>query len=233
MGLRRELTDGAPMSAVVQVMKTSISEFSEADQNVESLQVSVVKSVEDSNLPSLDMQNTVEQYITGLALILAQWVENTSASAGKSRSRSRNLNGFYSPRAPSINIKQYLERIQRFFVCSDECFVLVLVYISRVAKREPLMTICDLSVHRVVFLAMMLATKVHDDKSYSNGYYAKVGGLPVKEVNALEQKFIHMLDWKLNVQPNEYQLYHSFVCQAANRGISIEELRHSEPEPEP
>lgn len=222
------------MSTVVQVMKTSVSQtLSAADQNVESLQVSVAKSVEDSNLPSLDVQNTVEQFVTGLALILAQWVENTSASAGKSRPGSRKLIGFYSPRAPSISIKQYLERIQRFFVCSDECFVLVLVYISRAVKREPAMTICDLSVHRVLFLAMMLAAKVHDDKSYSNSYYAKVGGLPVKEVNALEHRFLEMLDWKLVVQPNEYQLYQNFVCQAANRGISLEELRHSEPEPEP
>lgn len=235
-------TGEVPRHVNTQIMKTSVivestnaadKNFDEnietADQNVDPNRISA--KLVDVECTQLDKQETLPQvdvFISGLSLILLQWVENTPLSAVKSCEGD-----FYSRRPPAISIKLYLERMHRFFACSDECFVLALVYISRVVKRAPSISICRLSVHRVVFLAMVLAAKVHDDLSYSNRFYAKVGGLPTQEVNALELQFLKLLDWKLNVRPNEYELYHSFVCQAASRGATYQELCKVEPEPEP
>jgi len=179
--------------------------------------------------PGMTEIDAGEQFIAGLELIMLKWVE---AGAAKADSKSRKATGFHSLRAPSMSLKLYLQRIKNFFDCSDECFILALVFISRVTKKVPSMTICDVSVHRMTFFAMMMAAKIHDDLSYSNGYYAKVGGLPLKEVNILELEFLKMLDYKTFVQPNEYEMYHSFVCQAAKRGES-KPAPHAEPEPEP
>jgi len=111
---------------------------------------------------------------------------------------------FCSSKVPLISIKDYLKRIHHYFQCSDECIVLAFVYLDRLNKKDPAM-VCELTKHRLLFLAMMLATKVHMDAWYADSYYAKVGGVPVKEVNALELEFLKMLDWRTFVCPEKYQ----------------------------
>jgi hypothetical protein len=60
----------------------------------------------------------------------------------------------------------------------------------------------------------MLAVKFFDDVYYSNAYYAKVGGIRTKEVNALETQFLRLIDWRLHVSPKEYDQYRNHVYQA-------------------
>jgi len=82
----------------------------------------------------------------------------------------------------------------------------------------------------------MLAAKFHDDAYYSNAYYAKVGGLTLREINLLEAKMLQMLNWKALVEVEEYQLYMHAVCQATRPPVSEQACRphsHKEKEPEP
>jgi len=163
-----------------------------------------------------------DQFIDGLDIVLTQRVVERTAAIGKSQKETE----FHSLRPPSISIKHYLRRIQHFFVCSPECFVLALVYINRAGKMDSLMQACDLNVHRLLFFAMIVATKSHDDEYYKNSYYAKVGGMPLAEVNALEVKFLKTLDWNTFVTLEEYQLHHNILCP-------VKTSRGGEPEPEP
>jgi len=171
------------------------------------------------------------QFITGLGLVLTRWVEATS-SASADETAKRRATHFHSVRAPSMSVKDYLARIHKYFVCSDECYVLALIYIDRLGKIDPAMTVCNLSVHRLLVIAVMVAAKFHDDIYYSNNYYAKVGGLTLKEVNALEAKMLTLVDWHVYVGPEEYELYHGLVCQATSLNSSQIRLQ-KEPEPEP
>jgi hypothetical protein len=182
--------------------------------------------VEDADADKLqEPGEQLDKLIDGLALILNKWSESPS-SAIKTESR------FYSARPPRISIKDYLSRMRQFFICSDACFVLGLVYITRVVNKNSKVSVCAHSAHRLSFVAMMLAAKVHEDVAYSNGYYAKVGGLPAKEVNLLEIEFLKSLDWRTSVTPNEYNHYQRFVCEAASRGVVAQLAPHEEPEPE-
>lgn len=149
-----------------------------------------------------------EHFIVGLGHVLARWVEHTSSKNDPKATH------FHSVRRPAMSIKDYLRRIHKYFMCSDESYVLALVFIDRIGNTDPSLTVCDLNVHRLLFIAVMVAVKFHDDVYYSNAYYSKVGGLSLKEVNALEAKFITLLDWHLFVGPEEYQLYHNLVCDA-------------------
>merc|ERR1712216_1092466 len=97
---------------------------------------------------------------------------------------------------------------------SDECFVIALVYIDRLSKMESNVTVCDLTIHRLLLITVMTAAKFQDDVYYSNKYYAKVGGIRLKEVNALEAFLLKLLDWKMCVTPQEYELYHKLVYQS-------------------
>lgn len=155
---------------------------------------------------------TGDMLVNGLECILTRWVGHEVTTASEVQKKS----GFFSPRQPRISLKTYLRHhIQKHCKCSDECFVLALVYISRITKMEPSITVCKLSVHRLLFFAVLLAIKFHDDERYSNRYYAKVGGMPIKEVNMLELNFLKFLHWKTVVQPDEYAFHLRLILQAS------------------
>jgi len=198
------------------------------------MKISISGDTSISNIKKVDVETAEtagEQLIRGFELIVTKMVETSAMDADKSQQTCES--GLYSHRAPSISIKKYLERIHHFFSCSDECFTLALVFINRICKRRPEMTVCDRSVHRMLFFSMILAAKVHDDVSYKNSYYAKVGGLETTEVNATELEFMKLLDWKTFVGTQEYNLYHGFLFQAANHGVPMQTPPVVEPEREP
>lgn len=134
---------------------------------------------------------------------------------------------FHAIRAPNLSIHDYLRRIAKYFQCSNECFVLCLVYIDRIVKRHPEFTICNLNIHRLLVTSIMLAVKFFDDVYYSNAYYAKVGGVKTKEVNALEAQFLHLIDWCLHVTPQEYDQYRNQVFSAVSGGGAVGDAQPS------
>jgi len=51
------------------------------------------------------------------------------------------LRVFYSSRAPDVSIEDYVLRLWKYFQCSEECFVVALVYLDRVKKACPFLRI--------------------------------------------------------------------------------------------
>jgi len=122
---------------------------------------------------------------------------------------------FHALRAPAISIRQYLERIHKYASCSKECFVLGLVYIDRLVRRDGLLP-TDLCVHRIVITAILLAAKFFDDAYYNNAYYARVGGVLASELNALECEFLFRIDFSLRVTPEEFHKYRTELLSHAS-----------------
>jgi len=219
--------------AAIQVMKalSTADTPSAEDQNL--------GSSHDANakLPTMDKigasyfsgARAGHPFMDGLERLLTQRIGDKSPFVSKSLKTS----GFFSPRAPSISLKNYLNLCLQHFHCSTECYVLALIYINRITKTEPGIAVCSLNVHRLLFLSLLLATKFQDDRCYSNKYYARLGGLPVEEVNMLEVKFLKMLDWKAKVEPQEYHFYHGLICQASEHEGPLPTAPLDEPEAEP
>lgn len=134
--------------------------------------------------------------------------------------QNEKLTCFHCKFPPSVTIGDYLTRIKRFFNCSVECYVAGLIYIDRLLKLRPHVVFSPMSCHRLVCVSMVAAAKFHEDFFYSNKFYAKVGGLPLQELNALEVRFLQMLDWRLDIRPHEYALYLEIVCQAGAQSSS-------------
>lgn len=63
----------------------------------------------------------------------------------------------------------------------------------------------------------MLAAKFFDDKYFNNLYYAKVGGVPNKEINSLEVEFLFLINFSLHVDEDMYfRYYNELVNHAIN-----------------
>jgi len=152
------------------------------------------------------------EVVAGLAIAL----ERMAALA----TETETLTNFHCVRPPSMSIRDYVERIRKFFGCSIESYVLGLVYIDRLVKRHPDVVISKLSCHRLLITSMMLAAKFQDDVFYTNTFYAKVGGLKLDELNVLEQKMLELLDYRLLVPPSEFELYRRILCRAVGAAPS-------------
>eukprot|EP00401_Gymnodinium_catenatum_P020198 CAMPEP_0117515044 /NCGR_PEP_ID=MMETSP0784-20121206/30378_1 /TAXON_ID=39447 /ORGANISM="" /LENGTH=275 /DNA_ID=CAMNT_0005310851 /DNA_START=95 /DNA_END=922 /DNA_ORIENTATION=+ len=165
--------------------------------------------------PSQHVGIAGESFVTALANVLT----HLASLAG----RPQRVTRFHAIRAPQLSVHDYLMRISTYFQCSDECFVLGLVYIDRIVKLHPEFTISNLNIHRLLVTSVMLAAKFFDDVYYSNSYYAKVGGVRTQELNALEALFLRLIEWRLHVLPEEYDSYRLHVLTAVSGKTPVSE----------
>lgn len=77
------------------------------------------------------------------------------------------------------------------------------------------------NVHRLLIAGVTAASKFFSDVFYTNSRYAKVGGLPVHELNQLELQFLLLNDFKLVIPLAELQSYADQLLVYATRHGAI------------
>ncbi|KAG5520060.1 hypothetical protein PMAC_001136 [Pneumocystis sp. 'macacae'] len=131
------------------------------------------------------------------------------------------LLSFHARNIPSISIHAYLIRILKYCPTTNEVFLSLLVYFDRMSKQsnsklsrissrnEPIPTfaIDSYNIHRLIIAGITVASKFFSDIFYTNSRYAKVGGLPLSELNHLELQFLLMNDFRLMIPLKEMQQY--------------------------
>jgi hypothetical protein len=122
---------------------------------------------------------------------------------------------FHASRAPNITIESYLERIAKYSNCSEECFVLALIYIDRLIRKNGTFLVNSLNVHRLMITSIMLGAKFFDDQYFNNAYFGKVGGVSCKEINLLEIEFLFMINFNLFVETELFETYNQRLLSHA------------------
>ncbi len=93
------------------------------------------------------------------------------------------------------------------------CLLITLHYIDQISVRMPAFVLSSLTCHRFVITSICVSSKCLCDVFHSNSVYAKVGGIPVTELNVLEREFLRMIDWNLTVSllvlPSTHPTSHS------------------------
>lgn len=119
---------------------------------------------------------------------------------------------FHAVQPPQVSVQDYLVRLQKYFHCSNENFILAFVYLDRVITINPdQLKISTYIIHRLIVTALVISAKYHDDIYYSNTYYAKVAGVSAAEMNHLEAHFLHLLNWNVHVSSHEYSRYREII----------------------
>ncbi|KAF9910145.1 hypothetical protein EC991_007277 [Linnemannia zychae] len=122
---------------------------------------------------------------------------------------------FHARSIPSISINAYLTRILKYCPCANECFLSLLVYFDRMARNVEEITggegrqfsIDSYNIHRLIIAGIMVSAKYFSDVFFTNSRYAKVGGLPVSELNQLEVEFLTLNNFALAISIEELQTY--------------------------
>jgi hypothetical protein len=116
---------------------------------------------------------------------------------------------FYT-QEPSISIYDYLDRIQKYLNVNNSTIILSLIYIDRICKEKGI-KLRKNNIHRILFTSIVLSIKYNEDKFCKNSFYAKVGGISVKELTKLENAFLKLIEFKLFVSDDLFQKYYSYL----------------------
>lgn len=110
------------------------------------------------------------------------------------------LTRFHSRAPPTINIVDYLTRIERYTNVEAAVLLILLPYVDKVCSRWTTFTVNSLSVHRFVIAGVSVGSKALSDSFCTNGRYARVGGVSLAEMCLLEKEFCEAIDWRLTVR---------------------------------
>ncbi|KAH9853955.1 cyclin-domain-containing protein [Lenzites betulinus] len=152
----------------------------------------------------------------------------TLTSASRHALSTTSSLAFHARNVPTIALEAYLTRIQKYCPASNEVFLSLLVYFDRMMKLAKetcgkVFAIDLYNVHRLVIAGVTVASKFFSDVFYTNSRYAKVGGLPLTELNQLELQFLLLNDFHLMISQDDIQFYASKLAQQSQipSGVSL------------
>ena len=140
---------------------------------------------------------------------------------------------FHAAKPPKITLSQYFARIRRYCQTPSPILIVSLIYLYRVIASCGKSFVNKNTIHRLVMLSVVVACKFCDDFLQTNSFYARVGGVPLNELNALEVEFLALLDFDLNVGEPEYLGFEKFVRLAAQANAPVPACEASSPTPTP
>ncbi|KAI9340737.1 cyclin-domain-containing protein [Pilaira anomala] len=114
---------------------------------------------------------------------------------------------FHSRAVPNITVLSYLTRIHKFAPFTNEALLSILIYFDSITKLENGFTINSYNIHRLLITSLVVASKFTSDVFYANSRYAKVGGIPLRELNQLELEFLFLINFQLHIKLPELQDY--------------------------
>lgn len=162
-----------------------------------------------------------------ISRILKRIIANISSSTSQT-AKSTNLleSCFDSVHIPKVSLHDYLHRINYYAKCSDSCFVLAFIYIDRLLQKNPCFVLKVNNIHRLFLTALVLAIKYNDDVYYDNAVYARIGGVPLAEINFLETSLLSLLKFNLYVSP---QLFFEYARELESQHKKIMNREIEEP----
>jgi len=83
------------------------------------------------------------------------------------------------------------------------------------------------NIHRLVIAGVTCASKFFSDVFYTNSRYAKVGGLPLVELNHLELQFLLLNDFRLAVPLEEMEAYGTMLVEFYAREVAEQHDRQT------
>ncbi|KAM5451196.1 cyclin-like protein interacting with PHO85 [Microsporum audouinii] len=84
------------------------------------------------------------------------------------------------------------------------------------------------NIHRLVIAGVTCASKFFSDVFYTNSRYAKVGGLPLIELNHLELQFLLLNDFRLAVPVEELEAYGTMLVQFYARELVAQQQQQQQ-----
>ncbi|KAK6360797.1 hypothetical protein TWF730_006919 [Orbilia blumenaviensis] len=138
------------------------------------------------------------------------------------------LTRFHSRAPPTITITDYLHRIALHTTLEPSTLLSMVYYIDLLSNHYPAFTISSLTVHRFLITAATVSSKGLCDSFCTNTFYARVGGISLRELNVLELEFLNRVGWRIVPQVDVLREYYMSLVRRMGDGWGFEESPESE-----
>jgi hypothetical protein len=108
---------------------------------------------------------------------------------------------------PNISVSDYIIRWQKYADINDDVLIIANIILDKYIKCTN-NKITPNRIHRLLLAILLIASKIYEDISFSNSYYAYIGGVSLKEINFLEKSILEDLDWNVYVFNDEISKYY-------------------------
>lgn len=129
--------------------------------------------------------------------------------------------------APKISLFAYIERIVLYInswvdakgkkeekpyagmSAGLRALIIAIIYLDRLSQKRrtngsPIAIVNKMTIHRLMLISMMVATKFAEDAPLCSKYMSKVGGIPTNEINQSELAFVKTLEYELFISEREF-----------------------------
>ncbi|EGX45408.1 hypothetical protein AOL_s00169g14 [Orbilia oligospora ATCC 24927] len=138
------------------------------------------------------------------------------------------LTRFHSRAPPTITITDYLHRIALHTTLEPSTLLSMVYYIDLLSNHYPAFTISSLTVHRFLITAATVSSKGLCDSFCTNTFYARVGGISLRELNVLELEFLNRVGWRIVPQAEVLKEYYMSLVRRMGDSWGLEEGPESE-----
>ncbi|KAF3917169.1 Cyclin-U4-1 [Dactylellina cionopaga] len=138
------------------------------------------------------------------------------------------LTRFHSRAPPTITITDYLHRIALHTTLEPSTLLSMVYYIDLLSNHYPAFTISSLTVHRFLITAATVSSKGLCDSFCTNTFYARVGGISLRELNVLELEFLNRVGWRIVPQAEVLREYYLSLVRRMGEAWGFEENTESE-----
>jgi hypothetical protein len=137
--------------------------------------------------------------------------KNLKNKIGKNENFSNN-SIFHMKNLPKIFFKDYLLRINQYLKPEKSTILLALMYIDDLySNSKANLIISWTNIFKVFLTAIVIAIKFNEDEYDSNSTFAKVGGIPLEELNKLEIEFCKLMKFGFFVDLKSFKEYKIFL----------------------
>ncbi len=110
---------------------------------------------------------------------------------------------------PSLSFNDYLKRIVLEGEIESSTVVHALILMDRILCNNQIALIGN-NIYKIFFISILLSLKYLEDIIYDDSFYSLLSGIPLKEMVTLENEFLIMLDYRLNV---DVKLFNRYLSQ--------------------
>jgi hypothetical protein len=164
--------------------------------------VAAVEDYKDEIPASISVAPVLPAACQKSGAFLRNWHDPTAVLIG--------VGPFHSAVAPSLPVEAYLWELLRL-THSDQCtLVLAWVYLDRFLGKTHY-PVCELTHHRLVLAALVVAHLWLEDDCYSTSYLSKCGGVCPRELARLVHVMCAGTEWRLWVSSDTYVTYRNML----------------------
>lgn len=168
----------------------------------------------------LSIEEVKKLNINDVAVIISSTIsdiiEGNNTSKNNANIKQQAKTPFFSKVVPNITIEAYIQRVIKYTRLEVSSLVLMSVYIDSFCELNGFL-LTKHNIFRVLITAALIAIKYNEDKIYIDSHYAKVGGIPLEELNILEFSFLNGLDYNLYVEEETYELLHNYLVSEIDK----------------